>query len=68
MKLGVFNDCDVNVNMTGSNNFGFARFLTVFEIIAYYICIAIGMYNLYKLRIDPLILEDTFEISPELEF
>ena len=67
MKLEVFNECDT-VNMTGSNNFGFARFLTMFEIIVYYICIALGCYNLYRLRIDETILEDTFEVSPELEF
>jgi len=41
--------------------------LTIFEIIVYYICTALGCYNIYRIRIDPAITEDTFEISPEIE-
>ena len=43
------------------------RFLTILEIIIYYICMALGGFNIYKLRTDPVIIEDPFEISPELE-
>lgn len=66
-KLGVFNECDSEININGSNNFGFARFLTIFEIFTYYVCIGLGSFNLYRLKVDPTIIEDTFEINSEME-
>lgn len=39
----------------------------MFEIFVYYICIVLGMFNIYKLKVDPDVINDPFETGSDME-
>ena len=61
MKLSKFGQCRNEVNPNGKNNFAFPTFLSVVEILIYYVCMGLGLFCVYKVVRDPSITEDPFE-------
>ena len=53
--------------MYPDESFGFSVFLTIVEVLLYYICIFLGLYNIYKIHKDPDVVNDPFEPQENIE-
>ena len=62
-KFSTFSQCENDVNKSGSNNFGFAKFLMLVEIALYSIAIGVGIWTVKKVHTDNEVVLDPFEAA-----